>query len=814
MAYPRGTVLNARGEPITTEPRHLTAPLDQDLPTSEKRVQLADAPSPAWLRGIIENATRGRPREFIDFLDVARERDGRLDNSAQRLEGAVSSVDWAVLPADVDDDQKDRAAEIALDATQMFSRLEFLPSPGSDLGQGGAEDALLAMASAFYYGWFPPEVQWDYISRVGRWEPVRMAFRHPRRIAWDGSMRPRLYDPGATGPAGQWPGMELDPLRWLVVRGKVRPGYPTRDGLGRTAAWLYAFKRFSWKDFIQFSEQFGTPFILGIAGGGNADASHIIDDDTARVLKDVVRTIRARTRGVIDGRDRIDILWPQVSGKSVIPVEVIHQCDDEIAILFQGATQGVDIRDKGTYASAVVHAGVERDKVQRYARTISNALTFGLFRGWFRLNYPEAELGDELCPAFWMNADAPADLKEESETDRFLHDIGFPLLKSDIADRYGRPLPDEDAEEDDILERKAAPNPFAQAREEIEEEKKEATARPRAPLVLADEPEGFDEDEAGELLDGSITDYVEVADSAAYEARNVAMDTAEKWIRDQASDPGLGRFAEELSARMGVDYANVIGRAKFKPVIEGIYERFKLNTMGWPDGLSFDFGPEDILFKEKLAEIDSLYMSSYIENDAAQHSIKGFLKDWYGDRGGDLFKGRMKPETIRDFRDAMGGKLGKIHDWQAQRIINSGVVRVRGYSDIQQMMDASVAFMQWYATSAERVTCDICRSLHGTKVEVGKVYEHMLAEAELSPSEFIKHLKDRGPVTQDMLKTERGRREVFEVHGYQQPVHPNCRCAWLYLAAAAAAARVIPRRSALTMSQRWHDWHAGARLPR
>jgi len=792
---------------VTQEPRYLTASLDLDLPSSERRVALVDAPSPAWLSGILDNAARGRPREFMDFLDLARERDGRLDSAAQRLEGAVSSLDWAVLPADVDDVKKDRAAEIALDASQMLQRLEYLPSPGSELGLGGFEDLLLDLSSAMYYGWVNPEVQWDYVERVGRWEPVRIAFRHPRRLAWDTSFRPRLYDPGARGPSGQYPGMELDPLRWLVLRGKVRPAYPTRDGLGRNAAWLYAFKRFSWKDWVQFSEQFGTPFVLGRAGANAPEKGHW-DDDAMRILKDVVSKIRSRSRGVIDARDEIDILWPQVSGKSIVPAALFDACNDDIAILFLGATQGMDIRDKGTYASATVHKGVERDKVRRYGLTISNGISRGLIKGWYNLNYAD---GSEFNPAFWMNAEAPADTEAELKTDQGLYDLGYPLLKSDLADRYNRPLPDEDAEEDDILERQAAPNPFAGIGEEPEEGaegeegKAAASTRPRAPLILAEKPEDFDEDAAGEVFEGSVSEYVEVADEAAVVAREAAVKIATSWVKDQATDPGVTVFAQEIVGHLGPEYAQVIGRGKFKPVVEALYERFKLDTTGWPRGIGFDFGPEDLTFTESLGTFDKFHFSKYIKGDESEQFVRSFLEDWYGEKGGNLFD-RMKAETLEEFAKGLEGRLAHLHKWQAKRIINTSVARVRGYADVQQMMDASVAAMQWYAPSGEREACKRCGSLHGTQVSVAQVHAHMMDFAKLEPEQQVQRLKDLSanhPVNPEA--DEELKRKYFEQYGYMQPLHPNCKCIWIMVFSAAASAIVRPR-GIITMSQRWRDW--------
>jgi len=816
----RGIVLQANGEPYRAEPRGLTRPVDTDLPASERRT-VSQTVSPAWLRSIEERANKGQPRDLINFADVAREKDDRIGSCAGRRERAVARLDWSVQPGtlgpDATDLMHDRAAEIAHTATGVLERIRYYPiaDSGLGIGVGGFSDRVVNNNTSTYYGIAPLQWEWDYVD--GRWDPVRAFWFHPRRFVWDEHLRPRLYDPGTQGPAGMYPGMELEPLRWTIDLGQVRPGYPMRDGYARAAVWLYAYKAFSWKDFVQYSEQFGTPFLLGYVNGGpNAsDATDPTRDaDRQQALWDVIKRFAGLKRAVIDGADDIKPLEIGSKAKHIAPVELIHLVNDALAILFLGATQAVDVGDTGTYASSKVHENVELHLVQQDAEHRSNAIS-EFIRNWFSLNFDD---GPEFCPRFWLDADEPADLKSDLEIHRGLYDMGVELSKADLREHYGvdSPLEGEDGETDpdDVLKKTAPPDPFSvpdgtagmgamnktcvcpECGYEQEGEaatpctsltcpecgakmvrKSESASVPRAPAILAAKPpDEFDEDEAGETYEGSIGEYVNLADDAAAAARSAAIETAEDWIASQSADPGLYRFAEEMSAALGPEYANVIGRAKFRPVIEAIYGRFKLDENGWPKGVSFNFGPEDIVFKEQLAGLNNTIMSQYITNSGAQAQMKGFLREFYGERGADLFKGRMKKETIQAFKTELGSNLQSIHDWQAQRIINTETVRIRSYAEVQQFVDANVFSVQWYATSLER--CERCKALHGTKASVTKIHEHMQREADLEPDAWVEVISGKPSI--DPEADAETLRAYLEQYGIQPPAHPNCKCMLLY----------------------------------
>lgn len=770
--YSRGTVLDVRGEPITSARKKAAMmPVESTLPSSERRLTRR-AISPAWLRGVMDSAALGRPRDFVDFLDLAREDDDRISSLCERVEGVTSSLPWAVIPAPVEESGQNLAAEIAAACEDMLRQIVY--DPGSIEGRGGFEDLLCARAAGFYTGWSVQQREWAY--RDGQLVPSVYLFMHPHRFVWgDGQgtdMLMRLYDPGSQTEAGIYPGVLLDPMRYTVTRGLIRPGYPARDGLGRPAAWLFAYKNFSWKDLVQASEQFGTPWVFGIVGGGKGEGEW--DDDANGILRGIVKNIHGMSRGVYSGKDKIEVVTPAAAKGTLIPKEIVDMCNDGLSVIFVGATQGVEIRDKGTYASATVHEGVELRKVRRYALTLSQATQQSDVIPWFRLNY---SVGDEYCPTVWLQAEESTDLEAEMRIDRELQRAGVPLTRSYFYDRYNRPAPDDDTG-DDIAEPTGGGEPFGQM---------PMTALPSGPAVaLAAKPEDLGEDieeAVHETYTSHVEEYVKVADKAATAARSEATDIATTWIKDQSVDPGARAFAEEIFNVLSPGYQKVMAQGKFQPVVEAIYESYKLDVTGWPKGVSFDFSGTDIMFSETLGEIDTVYISQYVENEAAKSSVQSFLKRWYGEQGGGVFGKNTSPEIIADFRRALGGNLTKMHDWQIRRIIDTSVARTRGYSELKQAHDAYIEEMEWYAQRTER-TCAICRRLHGTIVRVDKVYAHAVAEMELGADAYIQALKGRKashPLDPDVLKDldNAGKAKFFEQHGWQIPAHPHCACMWL-----------------------------------
>lgn len=58
-------------------------------------------------------------------------------------------------------------------------------------------------------------------------------------------------------------GVDLEPNKWVVSVIKARSGHPSRTSILRTCTWMYLFKNFDVKAWIQFAEIFGMPLRVG-----------------------------------------------------------------------------------------------------------------------------------------------------------------------------------------------------------------------------------------------------------------------------------------------------------------------------------------------------------------------------------------------------------------------------------------------------------------------------------------------------------------------------------------------------------------------
>jgi phage gp29-like protein len=74
-------------------------------------------------------------------------------------------------------------------------------------------------------------------------------------------------------------GIPLEPDKWVIPIIKARSGHPARTSILRTCSWMYLFKNFNVKSWIQFAELFAMPLRIGkyMQGAGKADIQALID---------------------------------------------------------------------------------------------------------------------------------------------------------------------------------------------------------------------------------------------------------------------------------------------------------------------------------------------------------------------------------------------------------------------------------------------------------------------------------------------------------------------------------------------------------
>jgi hypothetical protein len=107
-------------------------------------------------------------------------------------------------------------------------------------------------------------------------------------------------------------------------------------------------------------------------------------------------------------------------------------------------------------------------------------------------------------------------------------------------------------------------------------------------------------------------------------------------------------------------------------------------------------------------------------------------------------------------------------DYEAQRIINTSVQRMRTWANIGQLDEAGFQYAEIYNPSPE---AEICQFLAGKIIPVGAARQAVDELSKLTPEQFQAQLS---PVTEQRINARGLDGAVRDGWGFP-PYHPNCK---------------------------------------
>jgi hypothetical protein len=228
-------------------------------------------------------------------------------------------------------------------------------------------------------------------------------------------------------------GVDMEPGGWLVTVG---------DGIMEACSVAYIFKHLPMRDWLAFSEKFGTPGVTGETPAAK-------DSTEWNAMVDAVSSFSADWSAVFNTGGKISLI--EANGKGDQPFKpLVDMMNEEMTRLWRGSDLGTSSKKDGVGASlqgdesdilevddAVMLTETLERKVSKFARQWKFGDAPSL--AYIKIKVPEAD-NTEL------------DLK----IDQFLIDNNFPISRSSAGQRYGRELP---AKTDDLLAPIATPPP-------------------------------------------------------------------------------------------------------------------------------------------------------------------------------------------------------------------------------------------------------------------------------------------------------------------------------------------------------------------
>ena len=199
--------------------------------------------------------------------------------------------------------------------------------------------------------------------------------------------------------------------------------------------WLVTFKRGGLKFWVQFTEKYGAPWLIGKEPRSNTQA------DTDKLL-DALEALIGNAVGTIPNDSSVEIHEASGKASSVEAYDkLIRYCGSEINIALLGQDQTT--AQETNHASAT--AGLEvaddiRDSDKRIVESTVNQLI-----AWV----VELNFGDVVCPKFELFENEEAGTKERAERDGMLSSAGVKFTPQYWKRTYG--LEDGDIVEEDVI---------------------------------------------------------------------------------------------------------------------------------------------------------------------------------------------------------------------------------------------------------------------------------------------------------------------------------------------------------------------------
>lgn len=397
------------GRPI---PSGIRKPELRDIALATIRDRWSGYPSsgltPTRLASIFREADNGDVYRQAELFEEMEEKDAHLFSCLQTRKLAVQGLDWQVLPKG-DDARAQRIAEFcseALDALENW------------------DDHVLDLLDAVGKGYSMMEILWDVSG--GEVVPAGLRWIHPKRVTFAFSMTPRILTEDDMAR-----GIDPPPFKTVYHRYKARSGYDTRAGILRVCAWMYLFKNYDIKDWVAFAEVYGMPLRVGKYEPGASK-----EDKQALIA--AIRGLASDAAAIISKATEIEFVESQKQGSINVYESLANFCDTQMSKAILGQTLTSDSGDgRGSYALGKVHADVRKDLVEADAKALAKTIRAHLIRPMVGFNFG----WDAPVPRFRILYEPPEDLQPVAETYKTLVDMGQPISREHVSERFKVPLP-------------------------------------------------------------------------------------------------------------------------------------------------------------------------------------------------------------------------------------------------------------------------------------------------------------------------------------------------------------------------------------
>lgn len=368
----------------------------------------ADGLTPARLGRLLREAEDGGIEAYLELAEQMEEKDLHYRSVLATRKLQVAGLEITVEAASDDADDV-RAADLVREV----------------LSRDTLQDDLFDILDAVGKGFSVTEIIWD--TEGSTWMPRRLEWRDPRWFAFDRADGRTILLRGEGGALEP-----LKPYGYVLHTHKSKSGLPIRGGLARPVAWLYLFKNFGVRSWIQFAETFGKPIRLGKYGTGASEAEKA-------TLKRAVANLMSDAAAIIPQSMMVELIEAKITGNVDLFERLASWLDRQVSKVVLGQTGTTDTGQHVGTADA--HESVRNDIEAADAGQLAATLNRDLVRPLIDLN-----MGPRRAyPRIRIQRREAEDVAALVNGIERLVPLGLRVERSWIADKLGIPDPDEGA---------------------------------------------------------------------------------------------------------------------------------------------------------------------------------------------------------------------------------------------------------------------------------------------------------------------------------------------------------------------------------
>lgn len=402
------TLIDRYGQPLRApEKKILTEEHSTPTLTGVRSIwseQVASGLTPAKLARLMRDS--GEPGgDFRDYLTLAEEMEEREPQYRMAL-GQRKLAIRNLTPVVEAASKSARDKEISANVQRM-------------LGTTAFRSTMMHLADGIAKGFAVGENLWRMDG--SSWSLPRILPRDQRHFQFDRITGRELR----LRQDGVFEGVELPQAKYVVHIPTLKSGIPIRQGLARTASWIFMLKSFSLKDWMAFLEIYGMPFRVG-KYGPNAS------NDDKRALLRAVANVAADGGCIIPESMLLEFIETKAGNAGENAFRgMAEYLDDQFAKLILGQTMTSE--DGSSEAQANVHDDIRLLILRADGDDMAATVQRDVVDPYVAFNYG----GNVDAPQVTFPVPDPEDLKLLMDATKIFVDMGGTVPAGPVREKLG-----------------------------------------------------------------------------------------------------------------------------------------------------------------------------------------------------------------------------------------------------------------------------------------------------------------------------------------------------------------------------------------